>query len=324
MSREAHVRFCEGLRVKFPRPTRLRKEPKVKTGTKFAFIEEHPEYAVTKWAKMLKVSLSGYHTYRSRKEAKEKVEEAYRNKIKEHFEEGRRTYGVDRICGLLRKNGYKASYGRIKRLMDEMGFVSIHRRRRQRSLTDSRKARGNGYLNLTKGLKITEPFQVISSDISYIRTDEGFGYTCQIRDVVSNVVLAESMDDNMRSDLGADTIKQAMNRWHLPEGTIFHSDRGSQYTSEVVMSLLKKYGLEQSFSRIGMPGDNAWSESFFANLKKEQVHWWHFNTIGEARQVLFEYIEVFYNRQRVQKRLGYLSPIQWLKQWQKQGSKLVA
>ena len=90
------------------------------------------------------------------------------------------------------------------------------------------------------------------------------------------------------------------------------------------MSLLKQYGLKQSFSRVGMPGDNAWSESFFANLKKEQVHWWHFKTVNEARQVLFEYIEVFYNRQRVQKRLGYLSPIQWLKQWQQQASKLVA
>lgn len=201
-------------------------------------MEEHPEYATTKWAKMLKISLSGYHTYRGRKEHKEKAQQAYRNKIREFFEQGRGTYGVDRICGLLRKNGYKASYGCIKRLMDEMWLVSIHRRRRQRSLTDSRKARGNGYSNLTKGLEITEPFQVISSDISYIRTDEGFGYTCQIRDVVSNVVLAESMADNMRSDLVVDAIKQANKRWHLLEGTIFHSDRGSQYTSDAVMSLL--------------------------------------------------------------------------------------
>jgi putative transposase len=222
-------------------------------------------------------------------------------------------------------NGYKASYGRVKRYMEEMGLESIHRRRRQRSLTDSRKACGDGYHNLTKDLEITEPFQVISSDISYIRTDEGFGYTCQIRDVVSNVVLAESMADNMRSELVEDTIKQAMKRWHLPkDDTIFHSDRGSQYTSEAVMNLLKKYGLKQSFSRVGMPGDNAWSESFFANLKKEQVHWWHFKTIDEATQILFEYIEAFYNRQRVQKRLGYVSPIQWPKQWQQQVSKLVA
>lgn len=287
-------------------------------------MEVHLEYAAAKWAKMLKVSLSGYHAYRNRKEQRDRSLQDYKEKIREFFEQSRGTYGVDRICGLLRKNGYKASYDRVKHLMDEMGLKSIHCRRRQRSLTDSRKARGEGYPNLTKDLDITKPFQVVSSDISYIRTDEGFGYTCQIRNVVSNVVLAESMADNMRSDLVVDAIRQAVKRWHLPEETIFHSDRGSQYTSDAVMSLLKKYGIKQSFSRVGMPGDNAWSESFFANLKKEQVHWRHFKTIDEARQVLFEYIEVFYNRQRVQKRLGYMSPIQWLKQWQQRNSKLVA
>jgi len=291
---------------------------------KYAFMAEHSEYAAAKWAKMLKASLSGYHNYLNRKEQKEEAEEAYRKKIKDLFEQGRGTYGVDRICGLLRKNSCKASYDRVKRLMEEMGLESIHRRRRQRSLTDSRKARGDGYPNLTKDLEITEPFQVISSDISYIRTDDGFSYICQIRDVLSNVVLAESMADNMRSELVINTIKQAKRRWHLSEETIFHSDRGSQYTSDAVTNLLKKYGLRQSFSRVGMPGDNSWSESFFANMKKEQVHWQHFKTIDEARQVLFEYIEVFYNRQRVQKRLGYLSPIQWLKQWQQQGAQLVA
>ena len=291
---------------------------------KYAFMEEHSEYAAAKWVQMLQVSLSGYHTYMKRRDLREETEQVYRDKIAELFEQGRGTYGVDRICGLLRKVRYKASYGRVKYLMEEMGLVSIHRRRRQRSLTDSRKSRGDGYVNLTRNLEIAEPFQVISSDISYIRTNEGFGYICQVRDVASNVVLSENMADHMRSELVLDTIKQATKRWHLPDSTIFHSDRGSQYTSEAVVNLLKKYGLKQSFSRVGMPGDNAWSESFFANMKKEQVHWTNFKTIEEARQILFEYIEVFYNRKRVQKRLGYLSPIQWLKQWQQEASKLVA
>ena len=90
------------------------------------------------------------------------------------------------------------------------------------------------------------------------------------------------------------------------------------------MGLLKKFGIKQSFSRVGMPGDNAWSESFFANLKKEQVHWRQYKTVEEARDSIFEYIEVFYNRRRVQKRLGYLSPMQWLKHWQHLNSELVA
>jgi len=287
-------------------------------------MKEHPEHTATKWAKMLQVSLSGYHQYLIRKVKKERSEKVYKEKIMELFKQSRDTYGVDKICALLRKAGHKASYKRVKSLMEGMGLVSIHRKRKQRSLTDSRKSRGEGYANLTKDLEITKPFQVVSSDISYIRTDEGFGYICQVRDVASNIVLAECMANNMRSELVIDTIKQAMKRWHLPEDTIFHSDRGSQYTSEAVVNLLRKHGLKQSFSRVGMPGDNAWSESFFANLKKEQVHWSHFKTIDEARQIIFEYIEVFYNRKRVQKRLDYLSPIQWLKRWEHEESKLVA
>ena len=218
-------------------------------------MDVHTEYTAAKWAKILKVSLSGYYAWRKRREAREKAEQAYKERIKKIFEDSRGTYGVDRICGLLRKAGYTASYDRVKRYMKEMGLVSIHRRRRQRSLTDSRKARGDGYPNLVWDIEITKPFQVISSDISYIRTDEGFGYICQIQDVASNVVLAESVADHMRSDLVVNTIKQAVKRWSLAEGTIFHSDRGSQ-----------------SFSRVGKPGDNAWSESFFSNLKKERVH----------------------------------------------------
>ena len=218
---------------------------------------------------MLKISMSGYYSYIRGKEAKKKTEDKYREKIKEIFDEGRGTYGVGRVCGLLRKKGSTASYDRVKGMMQEMGLSSIHRRKCQKSLTDSRKSRGEGYPNLVRDIEITEPFSVISSDISYIRTKEGFGYTCQILDVASNLVLAESMSSNMKKELVIQTIEQARRRWDLKEGTIFHSYSGSQYTSNAVMGLLKKYGIKQSFSRVGMPGDNAWSESFFANLKKE-------------------------------------------------------
>lgn len=122
--------------------------------------------------------------------------------------------------------------------MEKLELRSIHRKRRQRSLTDSRKARGDGYTNLVRDLDIQAPFQVLSSDISYIRTSEGFDYLCQIRDVKSGVVLVESMSEQMKAELVAHTIRKALKRWTLPKGCIFHSDRGSQYTSEMVMSLL--------------------------------------------------------------------------------------
>lgn len=199
--------------------------------------------------------------------------------------------------------------------MAEEGLKSSHNRRRQRSLTDSRKARGDEYPNLTKGLEITEPFQVISSDISYIRTGEGFDYLCQIRDVKTNYVLAACHADTMKKELVMQAIKSAQDRWHLPPQTIFHSDRGSQYTATAVCEQVANLGWQQSFSRVGMPGDNAWSESFFSILKKEIVHWRFYATREELRQAIFEYIEAFYNRQRVQKRLGYLSPHDYLSDW---------
>jgi len=199
--------------------------------------------------------------------------------------------------------------------MAEQNLKSIHLRRRQRSLTNSSKARGEGYTNLVHELEITMPFQVLSSDISYIRTKEGFDYLCQVKDAASGLILAQSMSKRMKADLVADTIRQMLKRWELPRGCIFHSDRGSQYTSKLVSELLNRQKIEQSYSRVGKPGDNSWSESFFSNLKKEAVHWFHFATREEARDAMFAYIEGFYNTKRIQKRLGYLSPMQWLEEW---------
>ena len=129
---------------------------------------------------------------------------------------------------------------------------------------------------------------------------------------------------SFETELVLETIKAAQNKWHLPAGVIWHNDRGSQYTAQTVMNQIAGYGWKQSFSRVGKPGDNAWSESFFSILKKEIIPWHLYPTRDEARQRIFEYIEVFYNRQRAQRRLGYLSPVQYLKQWQQKHLPAVA
>ena len=120
-----HVKKSSGL---------LCEESKIKPSVKYGFIEAHPEYAVAKWARMLKISMSGYYSYIRDKEAKKKTEDKYREKIREIFDEGRGTYGVGRVCGLLRKKGSTASYERVKGMMQEMGLSSIHRRKCQKSL----------------------------------------------------------------------------------------------------------------------------------------------------------------------------------------------
>ena len=225
--------------------------------------------------------------------------------------ESRRTYGAERIGAELRRRGRSASFRKVKRLMRERNLRSVHMRK-VKPLTDSRKARGDGFPNLLRGQKVTKPFEALSSDISYIQTDEGFDYLCQIKDICSGVILASQQHSRMNKELVIATIKAAHKRWHLPKGTIFHSDRGSQYTSKDVMNLLAMLGFRQSFSRVGMPGDNPWSESFFSILKKEAIYPYRFTSRQCARQAVFSYIETFYNRYRIQKNLGWYSPLQWL------------
>jgi putative transposase len=196
--------------------------------------------------------------------------------------------------------------------MAEMGLSSIHNRHRTRSLTNSKKARGDGYPNLMREETVTGPRKAVCSDITYIKSAEGFDYLCVVKDIVTGEILGEVQRERMTKELVIKAFLQAQARHNLPKGIIFHSDRGSQYTSKAFMETLGQYGVRQSFSRVGMPGDNSWAESFFATLKKECVRWRHFMTREEARQATFSYIEGFYNTKRIQKRLGYLSPRQYM------------
>ena len=234
--------------------------------------------------------------------------EALKNEIKKIFHESGSTYGPGRICGVLRNNGHKASYRKISAYMAEMGLNSIHNRHKTKSLTDSRKARGAGYPNLVAGQAFNKPRMAVCSDITYLKSGEGWLYLCVVKDIVSGEILGEATAENMKKELVIQAFVNAQARNNMSAGTIIHSDRGSQYTSQAFMDMLKLYGIKQSFSRVGMPGDNAWAESFFATLKKECVHWRHFATRDELRQTVFAWVESFYNTRRVQARLGYLSP----------------
>ena len=193
--------------------------------------------------------------------------------------------------------------------MSEMGLKSIHcRKRRQRSLTDSRKSRGAGYPNLVRGMANHSQYQVICSDITYLKSGEGWLYYCVVKDIATGEILGESYSPRITKELAIRAFQNAQSRHRLPRGTIFHSDRGSQYTSNTFKKLLKAYGVKQSFSRVGMPGDNAWAESFFATLKKECIHFNHYETREKLQAAVFKWTNSFYNTRRVQARLGYLSP----------------
>ena len=196
--------------------------------------------------------------------------------------------------------------------MEELDITSIHNRHKTRSLTDSRKSKGKNHINLLIDKEIEKPYEAICSDITYLRSGEGWLYLCTVKDIATGVVLGEATSERMKKELVIQAFLNAQARHNLPRGTIFHSDQGSQYTSKAFRKLLKLYGIKQSFSRIGKPGDNAWAESFFAILKKECIHFRHFPTRELLQQAVFAWIEGFYNTRRIQARLGYLTPCQYL------------
>jgi len=141
-----------------------------------------------------------------------------------------------------------------------------------------------------------------------MKCGEGWLYLCVVKDIVSGEILGEAMSANLKKELAIQAFLNAQARHEFPPGMIYHSDRGSQYTSKEFTDLLTMYSIRQSFSRVGLPGDNAWAESFFATLKKECIHFKQFATRDMLKEVVFAWIEGFYNNRRVQARLGYRSP----------------
>ena len=262
---------------------------------------------MAKWAAFFQVSRAGYYAFLERRERREQEKAVFKVKIRQIFDDSGGTYGPDRICGILRKTG-KASYRKVSACMAEMGLRSVHTRHRTRSLTDSRKSRGDGYPNLVRKQEFAMPRMAVCSDITYLKSGEGWLYLCVVKDIVTGEILGTATDERLQKELVIRTFLNATARHNLPKGAIFHSDRGCQYTSQAVVDMLKQHGIRQSFSRVGMPGDNAWAESFFATLKKECVHFRQFAARDELRQTVFAWIEGFYNTQRVQARLGYVSP----------------
>lgn len=277
-----------------------------------------------KWAKIMHVSSSGYYDWKQGRAARKNRREKREHEVLAVFSEGKGHYGAERICGVIRERGGHCSFSTVNRVMKQHNLYSSHCKRKQRSLTDSRAARDHRYENLTKDLEIARPFQVLSSDITYIRTSEGVDYLCQIKDCFSNMILGVCQQERMTADIVLKALENTQKRWKLPAGVIFHSDRGSQYTAKEVKKQIEKYAWKQSWSAVGRPGDNAWSESFFSLLKKEMIHYHHYSSREELRQSCFEYIFTFYNHQRAQKRLGYISPAAFIQRYSSVHSQDVA
>jgi putative transposase len=156
-----------------------------------------------------------------------------------------------------------------------------------------------------------EANKVFASDITYVQTDEGWLYLAVVMDLYSRKIIGWSMADNMKKELVLEALDSALKQCNPLPGALHHSDRGVQYASHDYQSKLRQAGLICSMSRKGSCHDNAVVESFFGSLKTELIYLTRFKTRDEARLAIFEYIEVFYNRQRLHSSLGFLSPVEY-------------
>jgi transposase InsO family protein len=279
---------------------------------KYRFIQEHrKEFRLVKMCQVLEVSRSGYYNYvRGKGRQAELKERMLLEEIKKIHKKSRNTYGSPRIYRELRKNGFICNRKRIARIMRVNG-IKAKTKRKYKVTTDSGHNRPVAENLLRQNFSFAERNQAWASDITYLWTEEGWLYLCCIMDLYSRMIVGWCLNKRMTANLITTAIKKAVSRRGESPGLIFHSDRGSQYASGEVRDLLKSHGMIQSMSGKGNCYDNAVMESYFHTLKSELISFENFKTREEASINIFEYIEIFYNRQRSHSTLGYLSPAEF-------------
>jgi len=225
--------------------------------------------------------------------------------------QSRKTYGAPRIHAALKDKGFQVGRHRVARLMSQQG-ICVRPRRRFRTTTDSNHPFPIAENLLKRDFTATEPDRTWVADITYIPTAQGWLYLAVIIDLFSRRVVGWSMAEHMRVDLVTSALQAALgHRLPAASGLTFHSDRGSQYASHEYRKALQAAGISCSMSRRGNCWDNAVAESFFGTLKTELVHSENFASQEIAKTAIVEWIEVFYNRQRIHSTLNYRSPIQF-------------
>ncbi|EPX62663.1 Mobile element protein [Cystobacter fuscus DSM 2262] len=257
----------------------------------------------------LGVSRSGYYAWQGRPESARQVSDrALAKEVTQVHHDSRRTYGSPRVHAELRARGQRVSRKRVVRLMREQGLAA-RRRRRYVATTDSRHHQPVAPNVLARDFSPAQPNTTWATDITYVGTREGGLYLAVVLDLFSRKVVGWSMSETIDRHLVLAALDMALKGQQPPRGLVHHSDRGSQYASEDYQRALTARGIECSMSRKGNCWDNAVVESFFSTLKQELVYTTDFTTREQARLALFEYIEVFYNRQRRHSTLGYVSPV---------------
>jgi putative transposase len=278
---------------------------------KYAFIRDHrDQFDIQIMCEILDVSRSGYYDWVTR-DHESRQERILRLRIatQKAFDGSRCTYGSPRVFQVLKGLGYEVSEDTVARMMREMGLKAITKKRFKVRTTDSAHSFPVAENKLDQIFEASKPGEVMLSDITYIPTREGWLYLAGVLDLCSRQLIGWAMGDRIDRQLTIDALHMALRKQRTTPGAIFHSDRGSQYACYDFRDQLLAFGLTQSMSRTGNCWDNAPMESFFHTLKTEFVHHEKFVTRSEAKLKIFEWIEVFYNRQRLHSSLGYKTPV---------------
>lgn len=264
---------------------------------------------------MLKVSLSGYYDWVDRPLSERDREELRLElEIKAAHRRTRQTYGAERLQHELAEHGVMVGICRLKRLRRKLG-IRCKQKKKFKATTDSKHKLPVMENLLKQEFKVNAPNKVWVSDITYVPTDEGWLYLAGHKDLGSGEIVGYAMGERLSKNLIEESLLRSVSFRRPEKGLLHHSDRGSQYCSLEYRSLLKRFGLVISMSGKGNCYDNAPMESFWGILKQELVHHRHYYTRREAMAEIREYIELFYNRERLQARLGYLSPAAYIQKY---------
>jgi putative transposase len=276
---------------------------------RFAFIAvEKARYPVTVLCRVLAVSRSGFYAWSRRGEStRQRANRLLRPIIRAEHLASRGTYGSPRLQVALRARGHRVGRNRLARLMREDG-LQARRRRRFRVTTNSNHHRPVAPNRLDRRFYADAPNQAWVSDLTYLWTAAGWLYLCVVLDLYSRRVVGWAMSASLGRELVLQALRMAFSMRAHPQGVLCHSDRGSQYASADVRNLLAQHGATASMSGRGNCFDNAVAESFFATLKIELVRDQRFTNREQAWREVFDYIEIFYNQQRLHSYLGYQSP----------------
>lgn len=278
------------------------------------------DYPFAVLCRVLDVSTSGYHAWRVRQPSRRATAKArLQVAAQAAHHRTRATYGASRLQRELAADGFRASLGTVKSVRRELGLRCVQQQKRFRvTTTDSGHQLPVAPNLLAQNFKVERPDEVWTTDITYVPTAEGWLYVAAIKDLFGGEIVGRSCGERMTTDLVTRALNQAVaTRRPLP-GLIHHSDRGSQYCSHQYQALLRSYEMRVSMSRKGNCYDNAPIESFWGTLKTELVHHRRYQTRVEAVREIAEYIDLFYNRQRRQARLGYMSPAAYTQQFARQ------